>query len=711
MASALYTPVYGDDGKTKVTNSCNECGKAFPHKAGQSTSNLATHYKSLHASEWRAYEQRSTNDDAGSVMSATASSSLSSPLQSKRAAVRTPSTAERPAKRQLTLTQSLLHAANPHVLSNMALFFATNHIAYNVASSETFRAFIDSVRRSSVELPGREGLKTEMAALAADMRSQVLQRLRAPTTPVAIAVDGWTNVRHAKVNNVVLLSGGAAYYWCSLPNAREKNSAQWIFDAIVPVLDELLAAGVRFASFAADNEAVMNALYKKLQSRWPFLVRVPCAAHTIQLLVRQALFSARWKTVVGQVERILAGFASNKLWRANLLVAQHTSSHQYSLVKPNDTRWNSMLAACERLQKIQPAVDSVTRQEPEFWVELKALVAFLQPFKAATDVVQRDNATLVDVLVQFNMLSKHVNAMEAGSVRREMQQALADRWEVQINREGSLACGMLSLSADLASFDATAIAAAGHFIVSFGTAFLPFFKLADEKQLEGRLLAQLGQFKVRRPPFDQLDGYVEKTKAALEARWSPLDVWALYDVELAKVAQALLTMPATEAAVERTFSAQGAVHTKLRNRLCDERVQQEMFVSFNHRALSKATAASSTGGVVALDENFMEVDTEPEDEDEEEEAEQPMSEEEEEKEAADTPHADVMRTQSEINADNRAFLEDFIERHCITLDTRWGEVRRVQLDAEALNNNPGGYTTNQLIEQIKRILRGRLVQP
>jgi hypothetical protein len=722
VTGTLYIPELGADGITKVAHRCKECGKRFTHAPGRSTGNLSRHYKSHHSRQWLRFEQ-SADEDVDSVQSSSTPSSAqpsfaSSPPVVKRAGA--PPSSERPAKRQLTLHASLTHSANSNVLQSMALAFATNHIAHNVASSATFRAFLDAVRRSTVPLPARDGLKTHISQLAADMRAQVLERLRASSssTPVAIAVDGWTNVRHAKVNNIVLVSGGVAFYWCSLPNAREKNSAQWIFNAMVPMLEELLAAGVRFAAFVADNEAVMNALYEKLQTRWPFFVRVPCAAHTIQLLVRTALCTARWKGVVAQVEHIISGFAANKQWRTNLLVAQQAAPKQYTLVKPNDTRWNSMFAACERLQQIQPAIDSVTRQEPEFWVQLKALIAFLQPFKTATDVVQRDHSSLVDVLVEFNALSKHINGMEAGADRREMQRALVDRWEAQINQHASIACGMLSLSADLSSFDGLATAAAGRFIVSFGTAYLSFYKLADGSSLEGKLLAQLGQFKGRRPPFEQLDTDVAKTKAALMERWNPLDVWALYDVELSKVAQALLTMPATEAAVERTFSTQGAVHTKLRNRLGDERVQQEMFIAFNHRALEKSVDPAEMHGLVQLDENFIQVDTEPDESDDEVEAVQPVSEEEEEAERKDSADAAaaataaaaaaavaVMRTQSEINADNRAFLESYIERHGVTLATRWNNLQTMQLEAEALDNNLGGYSTNQMIDQIKHILR------
>ena len=68
-----------------------------------------------------------------------------------------------------------------------------------------------------------------------------------------------------------------------------------------------------------------------------------------------------------------------------------------------------------------------------------------------------------------------------------------------------------------------------------------------------------------------------------------MDVWGLYPCELATytVAKALLGITASEASVERTFSAQDAVHTKKRNRLQHHTVEQEMFVRFNTRALDR----------------------------------------------------------------------------------------------------------------------------
>ena len=60
-------------------------------------------------------------------------------------------------------------------------------------------------------------------------------------------------------------------------------------------------------------------------------------------------------------------------------------------------------------------------------------------------------------------------------------------------------------------------------------------------------------------------------------------------MELTACVLALLELTASEAAVERSFSRQGFVHSKARNRLSDESVQVQMAFSFNTRALQQGS--------------------------------------------------------------------------------------------------------------------------
>ena len=86
--------------------------------------------------------------------------------------------------------------------------------------------------------------------------------------------------------------------------------------------------------------------------------------------------------------------------------------------------------------------------------------------------------------------------------------------------------------------------------------YLSFYKLSELelRSLEGELLHQLGSYIGRRERFLTLDEQITMAKARVIS-FNPLDVWEMYSLELAVVAKALLTITASEAAVERSFSA------------------------------------------------------------------------------------------------------------------------------------------------------------
>jgi hypothetical protein len=69
-------------------------------------------------------------------------------------------------------------------------------------------------------------------------------------------------------------------------------------------------------------------------------------------------------------------------------------------------------------------------------------------------------------------------------------------------------------------------------------------------------------------------------------KFDALDLWLGYVTEMpqfAKVVCALLSIGASEAAVERSFSAQGLIHNELRNRMKHSTIVNEVFININSR--------------------------------------------------------------------------------------------------------------------------------
>jgi hypothetical protein len=90
-----------------------------------------------------------------------------------------------------------------------------------------------------------------------------------------VAFDGWTNVNTSKVTNVAILCGGVAYYWCSIVNGHSHNTAVWLQDSLVRVLNGIRAEGLMFTALVADNERVNRTLWELLLVPSSSAPRVP----------------------------------------------------------------------------------------------------------------------------------------------------------------------------------------------------------------------------------------------------------------------------------------------------------------------------------------------------------------------------------------------------------------------------------------------------
>jgi hypothetical protein len=79
-----------------------------------------------------------------------------------------------------------------------------------VVQTEHFREFLQYSGWPADSPLSRHALKDAIQEESERLRSQLIGKLR--DAVVSLAVDGWTNVRHEKVTNVVVIVGGLAYY-------------------------------------------------------------------------------------------------------------------------------------------------------------------------------------------------------------------------------------------------------------------------------------------------------------------------------------------------------------------------------------------------------------------------------------------------------------------------------------------------------------------
>jgi hypothetical protein len=220
--------------------------------------------------------------------------------------------------------------------------------------------------------------------------------------------------------------------------------------------------------------------------------------------------------------------------------------------------------------------------------------------------------------------------------------------------------------------------------------------------VEGDLLLQLSDFLDYRRGglFDTMIDKTQKMEAKLAGgKVDPRAVWHLFqDLDLAKIAIAILSVPASEASVERSFSLQGAVH------IDDSTVESEMFLRSNTQRSTHCSEMDDDYDAEGHAEAFtlwveaekmidqpvpMELDADVE----------PAA-------AAAAPSV-PRRTDSMVINRNYQFRNDWIEAENITMEYSWSKTQKLKLETALLLQNLGGWTTMEMVKQIKEEVKRR----
>jgi len=108
---------------------------------------------------------------------------------------------------------------------------------------------------------------------------------------------------------------------------------------------------------------------------------------------------------------------------------------------------------------------------------------------------------------------------------------------------------------------------------------------------ETAVVSELAEFSSRRGFFSMefLWSALESPTLAASTWWTGL----CKHTELSKVASRILELPATSAACERSFSVQGFVHSKKRNRLSHEHTENLVFVHENLKLADNLLSVTS----------------------------------------------------------------------------------------------------------------------
>ena len=172
-------------------------------------------------------------------------------------------------------------------------------------------------------------------------------------------------------------------------------------------------------------------------------------------------------------------------------------------------------------------------------------------------------------------------------------------WEKHINIDAVITCAQLSFDSSVDDIFPDKVQDARRWFLDFAANYALYWHIADSADTD---IAQVRRIALREwsaflgrtqgTCFDRLDIDIEELRKVYADDPSAFSraVWNMYLTDapiISHAAVAILSVCASEAAVERTISAQGLVHSDLRNRLGDATVEAEMFIKFNLRTVER----------------------------------------------------------------------------------------------------------------------------
>ena len=334
----------------------------------------------------------------------------------------------------------------------------------------------------------------------------------------------------------------------------------------------------------------------------------------MNLVLSDLLKLGTLKQIKDQGKTIVKEFKSKHMMVDALKSMQQLESVNTTLKLPVKTRWGSVVTCLESVQlnKVvlrKLAVSEITERnnmsadvkktilDDDFWKLNEAIVEFLKPLLAAIVQLEADVPNLAEVFQPYSTVrTGMMESIKAVPFTEEEQAVIAT---ILDDRE-KFCIKMIHKSAYLLDpryhgellSDEDKLAA-----IQFVCELAEKFSTSELLDVDSLKVQQDCVLYAAKNVFFA-NNFLWKNVAKM----SPLAWWNAYssNQEITKVAVRILRLPATTAAVERSFSCYSNIHSAKRYRLSNDRASKLVFVSLNQELSAQTKQSHQNKQVVTM---------------------------------------------------------------------------------------------------------------
>ncbi|XP_077250104.1 uncharacterized protein LOC143889688 [Tasmannia lanceolata] len=430
---------------------------------------------------------------------------------------------------------------------------------------------------------------------------------------VSIVSDGWTNVRHRPLINILAVnSRGAMFLYAEDFEGIEKSGAA-IAELLLKAIEEVGPTNV--LQVVTDNAANCKLAGKEVEMVHKHIFWSPCVVHTLNLIFKDLAKGFEWFQNTYKRGKAIVKYFLNHTHA----LAMSRAQSKLELLKVAKTRFESHYILLKRLIDCREVLattivlkirkdlvkngDEHTRKmgalvaetisTEDFWEDVDSILAITKPIYFLIKFCDGDGPKMGEIYERMdNMLGEIKDFMKKKNYcdkYPKVKEIVLKRWEKMNIPMHCLGFALTPRFYDLRYLAMPApegtVRRSPNQDKEVIKGVMGAFAKISESVEEAKLLRE--QFAV----FHMRKGLYAMAAAETDAvTMDAIDWWATYGSEtpeLAEVAKKVLSQPITSSSAERNWSTYSFIHNVKRNRLNSSRADKLVFIHSNIRLQSR----------------------------------------------------------------------------------------------------------------------------
>ncbi|XP_019158581.1 PREDICTED: uncharacterized protein LOC109155351 [Ipomoea nil] len=480
-------------------------------------------------------------------------------------------------------------------------------IPFHAFEKDSFKMMLEAVGQfgPGVESPSRYEMSETFLKKEVDKVRESLKKHEEEwkLNGCSIMTDAWTNRKRRSVMNLCVNSNLGTIFLSSKECSLDSHTSQYIYEFVEHGIEQVGVENV--VQVVTDNASNNMGASKLLKEKRPTIFWTSCATHTINLMLQSIGNLPRYKKVLDQAKALTIFIYAHH----TTLAMMRTFTKKRDIVRPGVTRFASSFLtlqslaekkielkamfssneweACKFSKIAKGKVAHTTVTSLGFWQGVTTCLKVFAPLVRVLRLVDCDSKPSMGFVYGELMRAKEEIKHTLSDVPRNyksiidiIEEKMKDRLDSPLHLMAYLLNPYYHYKDPQLHLDE---------VVGVGVVDFCDILFVNDFDMQNKILSEeLPKYKKKEGMFGR--SIAIKACGVNDDNFNPANWWSTFGISaplLRRIAIKILSLTSSSSGCERNWSTFEGIHTKKRNRLESNRLNNLVFVQFNATLMNK----------------------------------------------------------------------------------------------------------------------------